>query len=283
MRLILTLLIRDEVDIIQSTIDFHMAMGVDHIIITDNGSIDGTYEICEAYAKRGIITLLTEPPSDFSQHRWVTNMANMAYLKYDADWVVNADADEFFVPTAKGLSLKDTLRNVPRQITALNILRHDFISNSRPMEKSPPIEMIYRKVNSLNLRGQPLPPKVIHRGSPNTIISQGNHGAKGDYITIPEVTNAIAVYHYPIRSYNQFFNKVNNGGSGYSKNKELPKAMGFHKRYWYNLLLEEKLELLYEKEYHITDEKLNELIKNGLVIEDLHVSAMMSKILQITF
>ena len=41
-RLILTLLVKNEADIILDNIFFHYAKGVDMIIITDNGSKDGT-------------------------------------------------------------------------------------------------------------------------------------------------------------------------------------------------------------------------------------------------
>jgi len=173
----MTILVRDEIDIIKDMIDFHLAQGVDHIIITDNGSVDGTYEACKEYTNTGKVELLEEPASDFSQHRWVTRMANIAYEKYNADWVINADADEFFLPLKKNVNLKDTLKRVKSNISALRLPRHDFVSNERAMKVSPSVEMIYRKTVSLNFKGSLLPPKVIHRGSPNTVIPQGNHDA----------------------------------------------------------------------------------------------------------
>ena len=97
MKIVMTLLVRDEIDIIQAQLDYHLAEGVDHIIVTDNGSVDGTLDILHDYADRGLIELFHEPPSDFSQHRWVTRMARHAASKHGADWVINADADEFFL------------------------------------------------------------------------------------------------------------------------------------------------------------------------------------------
>ncbi len=42
MRIVLTLLVRDEADIIGSNLAYHLSQGVDFVIATDNGSRDGT-------------------------------------------------------------------------------------------------------------------------------------------------------------------------------------------------------------------------------------------------
>ena len=39
MKLVMTLVVRDEVDIIRQNIDFHLARGVDYLIAVDNGSV----------------------------------------------------------------------------------------------------------------------------------------------------------------------------------------------------------------------------------------------------
>ena len=41
---------------------------------------------------------MTESPSNFSQHRGVSRMANIAHERYYADWIINADSGELFVP-----------------------------------------------------------------------------------------------------------------------------------------------------------------------------------------
>jgi hypothetical protein len=37
MKLVMTLLVRDEEDIVADALDFHLAQGVDQVIVTDNG------------------------------------------------------------------------------------------------------------------------------------------------------------------------------------------------------------------------------------------------------
>ena len=272
MRLVLTLLVRDEIDVIKGMLDYHLAHGVDHIIITDNGSVDGTYEICREYARRSKVHLMVEPPSDFSQHRWVSRMANIAHDKYAADWVIHADADEMFVPAYPYKNLKDTLKYTPSNVSVLKIPRHDFVPFNRSMQKSPHIEMIYRKSISLNLHGAPLPPKVIHRGAKDVQISQGNHEVTGNGLGESNRCDELSVYHYPIRSCQQFHNKVSNGGSGYNQNTELDPGIGFHKRYWYDLFLENKLTDVYFKEHFLAPEQVQQSLLKRDLVEDYCVA-----------
>ena len=105
----------------------------------------------------------------------------------------------------------------------------------------------------------------------------GNHSVQGDWLNEIDKTNGLMVYHYPIRSYKQFYSKVNNGGSGYKINKELPIGNGFHKRYWYDLLLKGKLEDLYYKSYEYNSKRLRKGIKNKDIIEDHRIEAIFER------
>ena len=51
MRLVTTILVRDEIDIIRQHIEFHLRRGVDFVIATDNGSRDGTWEVLAEFAR----------------------------------------------------------------------------------------------------------------------------------------------------------------------------------------------------------------------------------------
>jgi hypothetical protein len=271
MKIALTLLVRDEFDVIQTMIDYHIKRGIDHFVITDNGSKDSTIEILNDFARSDQIMLLHEPPSDFSQHRWVTRMAHIAQDMFQADWIFHADADELFVPMGSR-TIKEILLEVEEEIQVLKIDRHDFVAFNRKYYAPPQIEMIYRKSESLNLGGRPLPPKVIHRPIQNVKVTQGNHGIDVETNPRSASIDALRIYHYPIRSYKQFATKVSNGGSGYSLNKELPKNTGFHKRHWYQLLQDGKLEELFFAKYHYSDAEVKIALSEGIIVEDNTIS-----------
>ena len=78
MKLIMTVMVRDEADIIGSMLQHHAAQGVDEFIITDNGSTDGTTEIIEDLARSMQITLFHDPIHRKQQGETVTRMARMA-------------------------------------------------------------------------------------------------------------------------------------------------------------------------------------------------------------
>ena len=92
----MTLLVRDEEDVLESMLEFHLATGVDHVIATDHRSTDGTTEILRHFERRGVLTYAREDREAVSQGAITTAMARSAAVDHGADWVIPADADEFW-------------------------------------------------------------------------------------------------------------------------------------------------------------------------------------------
>lgn len=224
----MTLLVRDEADIFADTIVFHRAQGVDHFIVTDNLSRDGTASIIERYAARGWVTSIFEAADDYSQSDWVTRMARMAAQDFHADWVLNSDADEFWL--APGGSLKAFFAELPAEANVVVGRRHDFVC-VEARGAAWHHDMLYRKVNSLNAFGLPLPPKVAHRGNPNVLVHQGNHAVSGLGREVV-ASRELEVLHFPMRARDQFETKMRNGGAAYERNTRIPKTLA---RKWRNL------------------------------------------------
>ncbi|QUJ77331.1 glycosyltransferase family 2 protein [Sulfitobacter albidus] len=123
--LVMTILVRDEADIIGQNIAFHLDQGVDHIIVMDNGSVDGTRAVLEPFAADRKITILDEPSQDYLQDVWMTRMAVMARETFGAEWIICNDADEFWwSPTG---NLKDALPPLDGHETMLTCVRHQMI------------------------------------------------------------------------------------------------------------------------------------------------------------
>jgi len=214
MKLVMTLLVRDEEDALRSNIEFHRAQGVDFFIITDNKSEDSTPNIAKEYEEEGIAHYIFEGDDDYNQSAWVTRMARMAVNEFAADWVINNDADEFWWPREG--DLKSTFAAIVDNSNILVAQRHDFV----PLNDETDAffhDMVYRKRVSLNTIGKPLPPKVAHRGDADVVVAQGNHWAE---LSVDEVTigELIDIFHFPIRSYAQFTNKIIKGGQAYERN-----------------------------------------------------------------
>ena len=52
----MTLVVRDERDIVEQHLAFHLAAGVDEVIVTDHASTDGTEDVLARYERDGRVT-----------------------------------------------------------------------------------------------------------------------------------------------------------------------------------------------------------------------------------
>ena len=241
--IIMTLLVRNEDDIIEANIEFHLAQGVDFIIATDNGSTDRTRDLLLRYARQGVLHLIDEPEDDYSQSRWVTRMARLAHRDYGADWVINNDADEFWWPHAG--TLATVLRGMDRAIGGARAQRSNFIPPAG-LDGRFYDAMVTRDTRSLNDLGQALPPKTCHRGGPDIVVMPGNHGISGGIGPITE-TDEITIFHFPIRTYPQFERKIKLGGAAYARNTTLAPSVGATWRALYQRYTDGRLRQFYDQ------------------------------------
>lgn len=104
MRITAHLGVLDEVELIASAVDHLYRIGVDHVIVFDMGSKDGTLEILQQYP--GSDLQLVKLSNDTSWEDW-KNLATESIKQAPTDWVLFLDADEFWFP-ATG-SIKDCI------------------------------------------------------------------------------------------------------------------------------------------------------------------------------
>ncbi len=263
-KLIMTLLVKNEEELLPFNLEFHRSMGVDGFIITDNNSTDSTPKIIEEYKRRGwVLEVIEEHATDYNQKAWVDRMICLAREKYGADWVINADADEFWY-SPKG-SLKTELSQ-----TRANVLRCN-VCNVYPEQDHPWTEWdkTVRAVPADAAFG--LSPysifthqthKVMHRTAGYLQISMGNHKVK----MLPRHTSAssIIVYHYNIRDKAHFLAKMINGGKQLEQRKS--KHGGRHWRYFYDLYKQGSLEEEYARV--VGSNIQEELTRKGYIVQD---------------
>lgn len=264
MKIVLTLLVRNEEDIIRENILFHLNMGVDKIIVTDNNSEDGTMDILHDFVNQGVVDLILEPEDNYDQWKWVTRMAHKAMAEYAPDWLIHSDANEFWFPTAG--NLKSVLATVPDEFPTLRVPRNDFIP--RPENDENLFErMIIKDLQSINHIGKPLPPKMCHRPIPGVIVAQGNHKLKFPEnlpaFEIPE----LEILHFPMRSYKQFENKISFGGAALERNEKLSKSLQIGWRNLYEEYKSGRLHIYYYSKV-ISDEEVAREFAKGRFCHD---------------
>lgn len=207
MKLVMTLLVRDEEDIIDAQLAFHLHAGVDFVVATDNRSADGTTAILERYAGEGRLHLIREPADDFRESEWVTRMARLAASEFGADWVLNASADEFWWPRAR--SLKEALAAVPDRYDAVRgLVRHfpprpddgTFFAERMTVRLAPRAPIVDP--------ASPFAPygKVVFRPHPDVVVSRGSHELHSPAVVL-RGWYPVEVLHFPVRSAEQLGRK----------------------------------------------------------------------------
>ena len=265
MRLIMTLLVRNEEDIIAENIRFHLSMGVDFFVVTDNGSTDSTLDILREFQERGLVQLIIEKQDDYSQSKWVSRMAQVAHNQHSADWVINNDADEFWWP--KNGSLKDILAKIPLDYPVVECQRFNFKATEFKPSTPWHASMTVRDLVSLNTAGKPLLGKVCHRGFSDIIVSQGNHSIELPP-DLPSIgTPDIEILHFPMRSYTQFENKISLGGAAYERNNSLGQNVGATWRKLYELYQKGELTSYYSEQL-LTEEDRRVGLESGTLVHD---------------
>jgi hypothetical protein len=208
MTLVMTLLARDEIDVIDSWLAFHLNAGADLVIATDNRSQDGTTEVLEEYARSGHVHLLHEPGEDLRQDEWVTRMAQTAASNLGADWVLNSDADEFWWP--RGGSLKELLGAVPARYGIVRACWRHF--PPRPDNGSPFYERMTARLRTPTSPGDKssiyhVHQKIAHRADPEVTVAFGNHTAFGEGLEPLRGWHPIEILHFSHRTFEQMERK----------------------------------------------------------------------------
>ena len=202
MTLVMTLLARDEVDVIESWLAFHLNAGADFVIATDNKSVDGTTDVLERYAREGHLHLLREPGDDLRQHEWVTRMARLAATDFGADWVINSDADEFWWP--RGPSLRRVLEAIPPRYGTVGAFLRMFVPRPDNGEGlfAERLTVRFSALAPINDPASLYKPirKVIHRAHPQIRLTRGNHAVLDSPFDPLRGWFPVEVFHFPLRS-----------------------------------------------------------------------------------
>lgn len=216
-------MVRDEADIIGGTLR-HMADEVDHLIVADNQSTDGTRDILADLVGKLPLTVLDDPEPAYYQASKMSHLAARAASE-GATWIVPFDADELWF--ARSGRLREVLPALPPANVALAQLTNHFSTAIDPDDIDPFRRIVWRQADPAPLA------KVAFRWEPGAVIHQGNHG-----VTLPcgqEELWALEIRHFPYRSAEQFVRKAKNGAAAY-RATNLPESEGAHWRAYGDIL-----------------------------------------------
>lgn len=193
-KIVMTLCVKNEADIIATNIEHHIEQGVSQFLITDNASTDNTIEIASKYKE--VVDIFESDEPNHLQEKHVTHMARQA-CKLDPDWIIHADADELW-ENIREITFFDTFN-----INVYMLLHHIPIKT----QINPSFEWLdsmksYIEFNDLNyIVNNTI--RIIHKPDPEIQISHGNH-AIINLGTKPQIaTGGIRIHHYPLRCYKQ--------------------------------------------------------------------------------
>ena len=88
-------ILKDEAPNMEEWLCHHMAIGVDHFFLYDNGSSDDLHDVLKPYADHGVVTTVYFPM------RGLQRDANNHFVRFFGDtteWIAYVDIDEFLVP-----------------------------------------------------------------------------------------------------------------------------------------------------------------------------------------
>jgi hypothetical protein len=271
MRLVMTLVVRDEEEILEDNLDYHFNRGVDFVLATDHGSSDATPEILRRYADAGVLQIVEQAGQSFDQATLVSRMARLAATDHGADWVFHDDADEFWWPQAG--SIKDVLAGVPADFGVVEVPRRDFVpvaAGDGPFHQW----MTFRELESLNPRGYPLEPKVAHRAHPQARITDGSHSVEALGLEYAPRLPLLEVFHFPVRTYEQFEAKVIKMGTAFERSPEIAADVGEDQRALYDLYKSGGLPERF-RDLLVEPDDLAAGIASGRLIEDRRLADFM--------
>ena len=214
-------MVRDEADVIGPVLD-RMRREVDHLLVADNRSIDGTSEILRATEG---VTVVDDPDPAYAQARKMTALARLATHR-GATWIVPFDADEVW-RARDGGRIADVLAALPDDVLLARAAVFDHVSTGRDAADEDPVaRMVWRRPNP-----KPLP-KVACRARPGLRIHKGNHHAVHPGAGEPRVAEGrLEVRHFGVRSPEQFVRKAGIAAEGLA-GSDLPEFVSVHRRGW---------------------------------------------------
>ncbi len=212
MKLVIVSTIRNESDILETFVRYHLQF-VDRMIIINHRSADSSASILESLKKEGLPVELTEERIlELQQGVFLTRAMKKAAEDYGADWVLPLDADEFIAPAGEG-RVREIFEKLP-QDRIVKVPWRTYVPLPSDESQEPNILKRIRhcrRTENQSLRKIMIPRTMTEKK--NGMIDNGNHGFVRKTLRkrkeFPYVnTDHLVLAHFPVRSAQQIMTKA---------------------------------------------------------------------------
>lgn len=279
MRITAAIAVLDDIESLEQCIAHHAKIGVESFVLYDLGSRDGSKEIVERFKGRTNVhvahaDMLTVTRRDAHQPRTpIANMMQEAALKrFQPDFLIYVDADEFWLPAGGRLRFEDY-----REYDLLEVRRYNVIPDRelaagdwRFGEVALSDRVVYRnrKVYGPTLDHKTqvvrhaIGPKIAHRGTPRT-VALGNHAILNGQAGAKFTPSDLVIVHFPFSTYNRFVRKIKHAATFVDENQSrMEAAEAWHWRLWVHADRQGLLREAYDSQFS-SDEEIARLLRDG--------------------
>lgn len=197
---------RNEADIIESSIRHLLAEGIDLVLLADGRSTDGTRDILQDLKETGQVQWYDDDKAFHDQPFWTNALASIAH-DHGAEWIIAADADEFWIGS-DGRSLAEVILSQPPEVGKLYAPMYQHHDWDR------------REAHAKTF------PKVAYRWCGSARVRPGNHDV--DEVEGSERWGEIEIREMQYRSFEHFVRKVHERNA--TIDPSLPWDAGWHHR-----------------------------------------------------
>ncbi len=137
MRLVAVAIVKNEADVIEAFVR-HTLAWVDHLVILDHESTDGTRETLQALRAEGLpLRLFTDDALGHLQEYRSNYLSRLAVRELQADWIVPLDADEFLTGPDRATLEADLATSQPGHARSLPLRNYLYTDADQPEEINP--------------------------------------------------------------------------------------------------------------------------------------------------
>jgi glycosyltransferase involved in cell wall biosynthesis len=204
----LVAIVKNEAEYLEEWLAYHLALGVDHFYLYDNGSTDGSAELLERYINHGLVTRIDWP---IGGGQLAAYNHSLRMFGNSAEWLGYFDPDEFLVPLEDD-DIPSFLARYP-DAADLRVPRVEYgFSGHRTRPAALAIDAYTHVANVLQLDPE-LPPRVKSIVRPHAVSAVDIHlafpadvPAAGQPTRTYEVElrDVVQLSHYYTRSWEEF-------------------------------------------------------------------------------